>query len=528
MGLDSSRQEIIITPEAKGMRLRASSRGVPVHAGRLHNGPSLQTSQRGRKLPGHLEHGADYRSQKTLAAFSSEAARSLQLLQADPQATDFAGAKGPLHFPHDFAGPDDASAATFDCQIAAGPTELLVVTNNSLTIFERNGRRRLRCDLDAIFRPLAGDATIFHPQAVYDPYRRRWAMAACAGASDGHRAPHSWILLAYSQTENPAGEWWIWALDASLDGAIETGHWADSLSLAVDNHSLYLTTNMFGGQGQFLYAKLRVLNGKEVETGGVLHGWDFWELRNADGTPAFGIQPAVNLRAAGVQYLLNATNDGQGLTLWSFMQPPRQNPVLSRRFLPTVSFQLAPNARQPLTRVTLETGDTRLGNVIFRHGMLWTAHTIAANWGDDENVAAIQWFQINPRAGCVIHQGIYGAPHFHYFSPAVMADGEGNLALVFNRCGETEFPSIRFTGRRPSDETNSLNASLLLQRGGSTETAGCAPSCSAGIAPEDASIWIAGQFAPTERDWAAWIGEVHFSEAEDARDHFYEPDAAAA
>ena len=525
MGFNSSQQEIINTPEAKGMRLQPSARGASVNFARFGFRIRSSPPNQRRVQPGQIENTADYRGQKTYAGVSSESARPLQLLQVDPQTVAPAELNQPLRLSSDFAGPDDANPTSPDCQIAASADHLLVVVNVTLAVFEKSGRQRLRSDLLEIFHPLIGDADIFNPRVVYDQFRNRWAVAACAGNPDGHR---SWFLLAYSQSGNPMEDWWIWALDARVDGGIRTGHSADSLGFAVDNHSLYLTANMFGGQGQFLYTKLRVLNHKDVEVGGVLHGWDFWELRNTDGAPAFGPQPAVNLRAAGVQYLLNATNDGQGLTLWSFMQPPRQNPTLSRRFIPTVSYQLAPNAKQPLTRNPIETGDTRLGNVIFRHGMLWTAHTIAANWGDDENVAAIQWFQINPRAGCVIHQGIYGAPHFHYFSPAVMADGEGNLILVFNRCGETEFPSIRFSGRIPSDETNSLHASLLLQRGASTESPGWAPSNSASIAPEDSSVWIAGQYAATERDWAAWIGEVSFAEIDQTHGMFFEKDIAAA
>src|SRR5262249_23625568 len=197
-------------------------------------------------------------------------------------------------------------------------------------------------------------------------------------------------------------------------------------------------------------------NKKEMQSAGILHGWDFWELRDADGSLAFGVQPALNLKAAGVQYLLNTTNDGQGLTQWSITHAGRQDLRLKRRLIPTPSFQFPPNAKQPRADVEIETGDARLTNVVFRHGMLWTAHTIATNWGNDSNVAAIHWLQINAQAGFVIQQGIYGAAHLHYFCPAVMPDGEGNLIMVFNRSGETEYPSIRYTGRFESDEPNTL------------------------------------------------------------------------
>ncbi|MDX2032670.1 MAG: hypothetical protein SF339_18485 [Blastocatellia bacterium] len=458
------------------------------------------------------EDRANHLRRKTEAIGSSEAARALQLMQIDPQTTESGRAAETPRLSLFFSGFDNTEWTAPELQIAAGPRHLLATVNNELAVFDKTGCRLCRCDLASLFSPLIDAATIGTPRVIYDQFRNGWTVAASARGEEGRR---SWFLLATSQGSNPLGEWWIWALDAGQDGGARTGHAADWLGLSVDPTSLYLTANMYGGQGQFLYSKMRVLNKKELETGAVLHGWDFWDLRNVDGSPAFSVQPAVNLRAAGVQYLLNALDNGQGLTLWSFSQPPRQAPTLSRRFVPTAAYQMAPNARQPRSNVRIDTGDARLGSVVFRHGQLYAAHTIAANWGEDENVAAIQWFQINPRAGCLLQQGIYGAPQASYFAPAVMVDGEGNMAMAFNRAGTTESPSIRFTGRRASEEKNQLQASGQLNRGASSNQADWARFCSAAVSPHDPEIWLLGQYAPTEEDWATWVGAVTFSQLEE-------------
>jgi hypothetical protein len=162
----------------------------------------------------------------------------------------------------------------------------------------------------------------------------------------------------------------------------------------------------------------------------------------------------------------------------------------------------------------IETGDTRLGGVVFRHGLLWTAHTIAANWGADANVSAIQWFQINPRAGCITQQGIYGAPQFHYFCPAVAVDGEGNMILVFNRAGESDLPEIRFTGRCFTDEAGTMQESVLLQPSPAPGGAEWSNFSGAASSPDDSGVWLIGQYATTENDWATWIGSVTYVEAD--------------
>jgi hypothetical protein len=512
MGSTFDQQEIISTPEAKGMRSLPSPRGSIVNVSKLvaRRGVGLKSSQ---SAPiGRAENLDEYTDLKISSASSSDAARALQLLQVDTSKPGASTTHQSLRLQAEFAGIDDTEITRPDCQIAAGPEHLIVTVNAAWVIFDKSGRQLLRRNFTDLFADLIDNAHIFSPKVIYDQFRDGWVMSACARSEDGQ---HSWFLLAYSTGSDPLTDWWIWALDARFDGGIKTGHWADGLGLSVDNLSLYLTANMFGIHDQFLYAKLRILNKKELQAGAVLHGWDFWQLRNFDGSVAFGLQPALNLRGAGAQYLLNSTPDGQGLTQWTISQLPRQTPILSRRFIPTIPYQLAPNANQPMSDRKIETGDTRLGSVVFRHGLLWTAHTIAANWGADANVAAIQWFQINPRASCITQQGIYGAPQYHYFCPAVMVDGEGNLIIVFNRTGESDLPEIRFTGRCFTDEAGTMQESVLLQPSPAPGGVEWSNFSGAASSPDDSGVWIIGQYAATENDWATWIGSVRYVETHD-------------
>ena len=505
MGRTFDRHEIINTPEAKGMRCAPSARGRLVNASKLIARRRVGLKQTHSIGTGYLENPGAYRRQKLMALTSPEAARALQLLQVDQHRFDRSETVQGLRLQADFAGLDDTEFAPPDCQMAAGPDHLVVTVNASWAVFDKTGRQLLRRNFADMFENLAENPTIFKPRVVYDQSRGGWLLAACGISADQQQ---SWFFLAASHGPDPLGEWWIWALDAGIDGSQRTGLRPDALGLAVDASSVYLTANMFNAQGQFVYAKLRLLFKKDMQTGGILHGWDFWQLRNFDGTPAFGLQPAVNLRSPDAQYLLNATGDGQGLTQWKVTQLTRQAPALSRKFIATVPYQLAPNARQQKIEREIETGDTRLCQVVYRHGMLWTAHSIAVNWGENLNYSAIQWFQINPKAGCVTQQGIFGAPSYHYFCPAVVVDGEGNMVMVFNRVSEADPPSICYTGRFPSDEQNVLHESAELQQSsmaGASEWSLCSASATA---PEEDAVWIMGQYVATESDWATWVGAV--------------------
>jgi len=508
MGRIFELHEIINTPEARGMMTIPSSQSVSVKFGDLKAKRELRLHLP-HPVPGGWEFQAEDFSQiKADASSKSAVAFPWELLQIDPEVSG-QDDNMPPGVVTEFAGLDDTNWMPPDSQIAVGSEHVIATINATFAILDKLGRQLIRRTFADVFARLVEDAIIYNPKVIYDHFHDSWLIAACARSVDWQR---SWFLIASSQTEDPLGTWKLWALDAGCDGANRTTHWPENLGVSVDNDHLYLTANMFNGQNEFAYAKLRVLSVREIQSGGVLHGWDFWHLRNADGSPAFGLQPAINLRAAGAQYLLNAAPDGSGLTQWTVSTPLRQAPNLTRRFIPTAQFHTPPDVSLS-NEIKTSIGDARLANVVFRHGLLWTAHTIAANWDSKPNTAAIHWIQINPRAGCVMQQGIYGAPERHYFCPAVMVDGEANMLLVFNRASESEPPSIRFTGRKAVDENGLLQASELLFQS-STSASGEWSRCNgAAMMPDDSTVWLIGQYVATDTDWPTWIGAVSYAES---------------
>jgi hypothetical protein len=500
-------QEVINTPEVKGMRGQPSLPGASFNAKDFL--PRREPAPRSRHElpPGRYEGESEYRRLKEGARRASQVARAPECLQADVQSTKAAAIFSTAKLPANFAGLGDTGWAPPDCSLAAGPSHLVVVANSVWAVFDKGGDQLLRCEFSDWFSGLVTDTLIFSPKVIYDQYAGRWVIAACGLSADRRR---SWFLLSVSQARNPLGAWRMWALDASLDGEVATPHWADALGLGVDNMALYLTANMFNAQGEFQYTKLRLVNKSELYAGLELRCRDFWDLRNPNGSPAFSLQPAHTFGAPGIEYLVNATADGLSLTQWSLTHPVGHPPLLARRAIATVPYHLAPNAKQPGSAREIETGDTRFANAVFRNGLLWTAHTVAVNWGQEENVSAIQWFQINPGAGVLAQQHLYGTPGLCYFCPTMMVDGQSNLIMIFNRAGETEFPSIRFTGRLSTDAPRTLQASALLK-----ESAVSGPSLwgahnGAAVDPNDTKVWVIGQYAAAESEWATWIGETSY------------------
>lgn len=507
--------EVISLPEAKGMQGRSASPGTSLSAGdsvRRHarRGASGATFPAGGR-DGSLE---EYARLKASAPGTEAAARGEELLQPDTQSTRAAAIFSSLKLPADFPGLEDGGYGPLECAVAAGPSHLVAVTTPTWAVLDKAGNQLLRSDFADWFSavPGVGDGLhVFNPKVIYDQYKGRWVLAAFGWQAGGKAGKgQSLFLLSVSQTRSPLGSWRSWALDASLNGQQETPFHAASLGLGVDGAALYLTANMFDARGEFQYAKLRIIDKNPLVTGASVEWWDFWDLRNPDGSTAFGVRPSHTFGNPGVEYLLNATRDGQSLTQWSLTNPLGRPPQLSRRAVSTPGYHLPPDARQPGPARDIDTGDARITNAVFRNGALWAAHTVAANWGEAENRAAIQWFQINPGAGVIAQQGVFGAPGYDYFCPTVMADGQSNLVMVFNRVGAGEYPAVRFTGRLSTDPANRLHGSALLKQSAAAGPSAWGAYNGAAVDPNDVKVWIIGKFAAAENEGATWIGETSY------------------
>ena len=513
------RQEILVTPEAKCRRFSGATRARSVNASRLMARRQVGLKQI-RQIPlGMSESSAEWMRIKERAISSptsqepaSEDKRGLEAGQQDNHHFERRSLVSGLRLRADFAGLDDTSFAPPDCQLAIGPAHLLAAVNGAWAVFDKSGRQLLRRTFEDLFENLAEHPLLYRPRVVYDAHRGGWLIGICAVSLD---LKHSWFFLAASAGPDPTGDWWIWALDARSDPSMG-GFRPDALGLAADAAGIYLTANMFTAHGEFAYAQLRVLTRKDLGSGGVLHGWDFWQIRNPDGTPAFGLQPAFHLRSTDGQYLLNAmtgaAGDGemQGLVLWQVVLRARQAPELARKLITTPPYRVPPNFLPSKASEGIETGDARLCQPVYGHGRLWVAQTVRANWGENRNRAAIQWFEINPKTGFGIQCGTYGAPGYHYFCPALAIDPAGDLILVFNRASEKDPPSIAYTGRRPEDPPNQLRESIELLQSSVPGSGPWSLHSAACGAPDEPLVWVMGQYAATESDWATWIGGIDF------------------
>jgi hypothetical protein len=411
-----------------------------------------------------------------------------------------------------------------DTSIAVGQNNVMLGVNTDLAGYSKAGGLQFRWNnMIALFKNvLPSGASIFDPAIFYDHYADRYVVIVAAR----REAPAgSWLLIAASQTGNPGGAYWIWALDASLDGSNPTTNWADYPKVGFDTQAVYIATNQFQIGGSFQYAKFRILNKTELYSGAALRWYDFWNLKNLDASGAFTVQPADHFRGTGGNppaYFVNGFfPSGSQLTLWTLTNPigfwSGSSPTLSRQAVACRAYDFPPNAQQLGSTNLISTNDPRLLNAVFQNAggvqRLWTCHTVKITWsGDAEARSGLQWYEIDVPSATIVQQNAYGASGKYYFFPAIQTDINRNMFLAFCRSGASEYVNVRQTGRRVTDTANSLQGSVLIKAGESSYPADrwgdYTGICRDGS--DAATCWGYAQYAASGGNWGTWAFSMKF------------------
>ena len=411
-----------------------------------------------------------------------------------------------------------------DPDMAAGQNHVVTVVNTMYAIYDKTTGTRVQPvkTLASLYANVCPTCDPFDPRVIYDPLSNRWAIMALHFDDPTHQSN---ILLAVSQTSDPTGAWWTYKLEAILNFNGEDT-WADYPDLSFDGiapengGALYITTNQFTFSSRSSRtATLYVLPKTALYAGDPLNYLRANNRKNADGSQAFTLRAAKTYGNPGVEYLINTRNNGSTVSLWRVVPtyPPATDVDWTLQATVNIGkFSPAPPAAQPGCGNTLDTGDNRMYNAVWRNNRIYAAFTEARDWGGGGGtVSAVRYVKVNTTTNAAEINEQYGADGANYFFPAIATDSADNIVLVFVRSGAGEFGGIRYTGRRTAD--TQLQDSALLKAGVECLTGTrYGDYQGAAVDPADQSkVWIYGQWAASVNvgtiwDWGTWIGQVQF------------------
>jgi hypothetical protein len=418
---------------------------------------------------------------------------------------------------------DDGTVIPPDTMGAAGPNHLVSFLNSEVGFFEKNGpsppagtRLNPGTSLRDFWLPLlsannlpdsASDPKVFDPKVIYDPGSGRFIAVTLDG-----RLPtdNSWVLLAVSRFSDPTLGWNTWALPADNTGVT----WADYPGIGVDDNNVYLTSNLFNAGDTFQGSKIwripkpQLLALPQTTT---LSWTEFTHSR-------FVVQPAHTFGSAPAEYFLTEVDFTRFLEVLQIAGTP---PALSS--LGTVAVSPYPNVLNlPVApQRDIDSGDTRILNVVYRNGHLYATHTVSDGTNTKTEVA---WYEIDPSPLALVQQGRVSDPTRFYYYPSIAVNANGDIALGFsgsdNTTGNIENPGAFYTAHLNSDPPGTTLPVGLLK-------AGEAPYFKTGTSgdnrwgdfnatvvdpTDDLTFWTIQEYAQTGNRWGTWWGSFRIAD----------------
>ena len=236
-------------------------------------------------------------------------------------------------------------------------------------------------------------------------------------------------------------------------------NWADFPGVGLDSNNLYVSANMFSNSDVFQYGKIWVIPKPQMLSGSPAITWS--EFRDPPGS-GFNMQPAFTFGAAPAEYFLFEGSSSQlrmaridntsGTPVWH-----ASTGVTIAAYTP---LSRLPGAPQLGNDNTIDTSDTRLLNVVYRAGALWTVHTVQTPAAVKTEVA---WYRINAGAGTILSQGRVSDPARWYYYPSIAVNKDNVAAVGFSGSSATEFVGGYYTIIPPT--TGTAEAVTLLKAG---------------------------------------------------------------
>jgi hypothetical protein len=161
--------------------------------------------------------------------------------------------------------------------------QLISVINSTIYIYDVNADSILRTfTLDAFAQPLGLPHSKYDPKVVYDPLADKFVMVFLNGFLDST----SRIIVAFSQTNDAAGNWNVYALPGN---PLNNSTWSDYPVIGISTHELFIGINTF-------------TNGSSNNSG--FTESCFWQIKLADGYNGNPLTTAYynNLKPAPTQY----------------------------------------------------------------------------------------------------------------------------------------------------------------------------------------------------------------------------------
>ncbi len=372
------------------------------------------------------------------------------------------------------------NAAPPDTNGAVGATQYVQWVNESFAVFNKSTG-------SLVAGPTAGNQLFqalgaSHPCAVnndgdpiaqYDKANNRWVLTQFSVTG----GPPFYQCVAVSTTFDATGTYNVYAFQQpNFNDYPKVGIWPDAY---------YVTFNIFNGN-LFAGARACALQGSAMRAG-LTAAQICFQLSTSFGSllPS-DLDGATAPPAGSPNYLLNFGSNS--LNLWKFhvdFVTPSNSTLTGPTNIPVASFSSACGGGscipQPGTSQKLDSlGDRLMYRLAYRnfttapHESLVVNHSVFVSGRKRAEVDGVRWYEIRNPGGTptVFQQGTFSPDSTSRWMGSIAMDKVGNIAVGYSASSGSVFPSIRYTGRVPTDPPGTMEAENILQTGNGSQTGG--------------------------------------------------------
>jgi hypothetical protein len=451
-----------------------------------------------------------------------------------------------------------------DVPLAVGNGFVMAAVNTAIALYDTTGNLLagptplnqffgLKPEVVRGSSPIFGDYTS-DPRCLYDSDTGRWFVTILQEDTDpvtGNFLNPSSVLIAVSQTSDPRGAYFIYALDT-------TGFLPDQPLIGVNGNAMIITFNLFTSLSSppafFVGGFVVALQKSALVAGGSPNGVIFGPLPLAEGL-AYSLQPAAMTPGADdeeesgqTEYFLSALDfDGtldNRIAVWAMTGTSTLNNVspnvkLASTILRTQVYGQPPPADQkagptPLGSLVgepllqLASNDDRMNQVVYANGVLYGALNTVVSDGKGPDRVGIAYFVIAPEwedkklHAEVEGQGYVAAAGNNVLFPAVAVNREGKGVIAFTLDGHDFYPSAAYVNL---NDFHAMGPIRLAAAGAGPDDGfsgyvafggngvGRWGDYSTATVDADGSIWFATEYIPGGprtllANWGTFLGRV--------------------
>lgn len=432
-------------------------------------------------------------------------------LQPDPVVQSRPGTRAAVATMANFDGISVASAgnpcncAPPDTNAAVGTTQVVEIVNTAFAVYSKTG------------------ATIMGPTATSTLFSGFGG--DCQSTDDGDatvafdKLADRWVIQQFANVRSVSGPYFeCVAVSASADAtgtynrySFQFADFPDYPKLSTWPDAYYTTYNMFTpGGGSFVDAEICAMDRANMLTGATATQQCFTTDPSHGGILAADLDGTTAPPAGEAETVMGIGTTSTTLAFWRFhvdFTTPANSTFTGPVNLTVASYSTACGGGtcipQGGTTQQLDSlGDRIMYRLAYR------------NFGDhealvvDQSVTAgsstgVRWYEFRMSGGnpAVFQQGTYAPDSTFRWMGSIAMDHVGNIALGYSQSSASTSPSIRFTGRAPSDPAGTMTqAETTVFTGGGSQTGGLSrwgDYSSMQVDPaDDCTFWYANEYIP--------------------------------